>query len=121
MATVKATKEQKAKVLEYATSKDSANHTLAYVMGEGLGITKEWVMVEAVYLLLKDRDINPKGKFDKAGRWYAENSDLISVREPSRAYPFSQMVACRTRKYVQAVYEKFKSQINSIEDLKSHV
>jgi len=61
-----------------------------------------------IYHELKGRQIHPKGRFDNAGRFYAYNSDLISVRPPSRAYPFSEMNACRTKKYVTKVCEQFK-------------
>ena len=63
--------------------------------------------IKAVFGMLKNRDINPTGTFDDAGRWYAENDDLIDVRSPSRSYPYPEMVACRTKKYVTAVAEKF--------------
>jgi hypothetical protein len=63
--------------------------------------------IREVYQELKDRVINPSGTFDKAGRWYSDNPDLIAVRSQSRAYPYSEMAACRTLKYVVAVAEKF--------------
>lgn len=44
-----------------------------------------------VYLMLKNREIHPSGAFDKQGRFYATNSDLLNVRTPSAAYPYSQM------------------------------
>jgi len=59
--------------------------------------------------MLKDRQINPSGSFDSAGRWYADNSDLIDVRSPSRAWPYSQMLACRTKKYVSKVAAKYNA------------
>lgn len=65
-------------------------------------------IINIVYNKLKNREINPSGKFDNAGRWYAHNVDLINVREPSRSWPYSQMTACRTKKYVKAVCEKFE-------------
>ena len=64
--------------------------------------------IKEVYFMLKERVIHPAGNFDKGGRWWAEHDDLISVRTPSRSFPFSQMTACRTLKYVKAVAEKFK-------------
>lgn len=64
-------------------------------------------MIDIVYNMLKNREIHPSGTFDKAGRWYADNSDLINVREPSRAWPYSQMAACRTKKYVSKIYDKY--------------
>lgn len=68
----------------------------------------EALEVEVVYRMLKNRAIHPSGSFDGAQRWYADNQDLINVREPSRAHPYSQMSACRTLKYVKAVARKFK-------------
>jgi len=64
-------------------------------------------VIKNVYIALKNRDVNPSGIFDKVGRWYAEHGELINVRAPSRAWPYSQMQACRTHKYVKAVAEKF--------------
>jgi len=68
-------------------------------------ITKE--DMKDVYEMLKNRLIHPSGTFDKSGRFYAANDDLINVRTPSRAWPFSHMMACRTLKYVKKVAEKF--------------
>lgn len=65
-------------------------------------------MIDIVYKMLQNREIHPSGKFDSNGRWYAKNDNLINVRSPSRRWPYSQMVACRTKKYVQKVYDKFK-------------
>jgi len=64
--------------------------------------------IREVYELLRDRDIHPSGAFDNAGRWYAKNSNLISVRTPSRRFPYSELTACRTLKYVKAVVAEFK-------------
>jgi hypothetical protein len=60
-----------------------------------------------VYNDLKNRVINPSGSFDKAGRFFLEHGDLVNVREPSRSYPYSQMSAGRSLKYVKKVAEKF--------------
>lgn len=70
--------------------------------------TDEPSYVKEVYEMLKNRELHPSGKFDNGGRFYAKNDDLINVRSPSRAFPYSQLVACRTLKYVRAVQEKFK-------------
>lgn len=75
--------------------------------------------IDIVYGMLKSRQIHPSGKFDNAGRFYATHSDLIRVRPPSRAYPYSHMTACRTKKYVKAVAEKFGCE--DVETLKKHV
>jgi len=68
-------------------------------------ISKE--AIKNVYQQLKDRKIDPSGSFDNGGRWYAEHKDLINVRTPSRRWPYSELTACRTLKYVKAVAEKF--------------
>ena len=72
-----------------------------------------------IYSELKERMIHPSGTFDKGGRWYAENGDLISCRSPSRSWPYSEMTACRTRKYVTAVQEKFSCK--TVEELRISV
>lgn len=76
-------------------------------------------IINAVYSKLKNREINPRGRFDGAGRFYAENADLIDVREPSRAFPYSHMSACRTKKYVAKVVEKFN--VKSQEELEKFI
>lgn len=81
--------------------------------------TQTQLAIKTVYTMLKDRDIHPSGSFDKRGRFYAENSELINVRSPSAAWPFSEMIACRTRKYVKAVAEKFNCA--TVNDLIAHV
>lgn len=68
--------------------------------------TKEQIINE-VYQMLKDRIINPQGTFDSSGRFYLSNNDLINVRTPSRAYPYSEMNAGRTKKYVAKVCDKY--------------
>lgn len=60
------------------------------------------------YIARRDRQTNPDGKFDSKGRWYpsdAERCDCCnSVRSPSRAYPYSYMVHCRTITHVANLY-----------------
>lgn len=67
-------------------------------------ITK--VEIKVVYEALRDRLINPEGKFDKAGRWYPSADEVacledFNVRYPSRAWPYSYMTAARTLKHVK--------------------
>lgn len=77
-------------------------------------VTKE--DIKEVYLSLKEREIHPTGTFDKQGRWYAKHRELICVRSPSKAYPYSELLACRTHKYVEAIAEK--CQPTTIEELR---
>ena len=76
-------------------------------------------IIQAVYEDLQSRTVNPSGTFDRSGRFYAANADLISVRAPSRAYPYSHMLACRTKKYVAKVCKKFGCVTK--EDLLRHI
>jgi len=74
--------------------------------------------IKQVYLKLKNRDENPRGSFDKAGRSYVTDSDLLDVREPSAKYPYSQMNAARTAKFVKALAEKYRCQnMNELEQV----
>ena len=77
-------------------------------------ITKEQ-MIKEVYLMLKYKEINPSGYFDQGGRWFSHNQNLINVREPSRAWPYSQLTACRSLKYVKKIADINGTQ--SIEEL----
>ena len=61
--------------------------------------------IKEVYIALRDRIKNPVGEFDKGGRFYAEYSDLMNVRTPSRSWPYSEMKAARTLKFVRALAE----------------
>lgn len=72
--------------------------------------------VKQVYISLKDRAENPRGTFDKRGRFYIVDSDIVDVRSPSHKYPYSQMNSARTAKFVKALVEKYKCQ--SIDELK---
>ena len=56
-----------------------------------------------VYLNRKHRKTHPSGEFDSAGRWYpdaSENLNTDAYRTPSRSYPYSYMLACRTLNHV---------------------
>ena len=78
-------------------------------------ITKE--ELKKVFIELKDRILHPKGSFDKAGRFYLYDEELVNVRSPSTKYPYSQMTAGRTAKFVKAIAEKYK--VQSIDELRA--
>lgn len=69
--------------------------------------TEQLIYAHEVHKRLKERDINPSGKFDKQGRFYATHQELLFCRQPSKAWPYSQMNAARTFGYVCAVIKKF--------------
>lgn len=62
----------------------------------------------AVYFLRQARRSHPRGAWDDGHRWYpneAEWRDCCgSIRAPSRAWPWSLMVHCRTAAQVAAFY-----------------
>lgn len=67
-------------------------------------------IVKKVYEARRDRQVNPDGSFDNKSRWYpsdAENLDnfTASIRSPSAAWPYSYMVAARTKKHCTALIE----------------
>ena len=52
----------------------------------------------------RDRREHPEGKFDNAMRWYPSNEEhqtcCQTIRTPSRAFPYSLMLHCRTVQHV---------------------
>lgn len=57
----------------------------------------------ALFIARRERALNPSGTFDKGGRWWPEGDEhrsCCNVRAPSRAYPYSLMVHCRTAEHV---------------------
>ena len=78
--------------------------------------------INVVYRALQDRVIHPEGEFDKGGRWYPsekENQGVTDIiRSPSKAYPYSYLVACRSKKHVKAIAENapelFQRKLNLI-------
>jgi hypothetical protein len=63
--------------------------------------------VDALYAARQARMAHPAGTFDKAGRWWPAESEQCpcchAVRSPSRAWPYSLMTHCRTRKHIAAM------------------
>jgi hypothetical protein len=60
------------------------------------------------YLLRKWKRAHPKGHTEKGMKWYPvdeENQDCCkSIRQPSRAYPWSLMTHCRSLTHVANLY-----------------
>lgn len=60
--------------------------------------------ISALYQSRKNRETHPEGKTDSGGRWYPsaaedQDGDGMCVRSPSRAWPWSYMLRCRTRRH----------------------
>ncbi len=62
--------------------------------------TEAVVAAAREYLALKERRINPVGRFDGAGRWWPSVPCTCDVRLPSRAYPYSYLIHLRTAGHV---------------------
>jgi hypothetical protein len=60
------------------------------------------------YRRRRDRDEHPAGAFDDGGRWYPEFAEAQTccrhVRRPSRAWPYSLLLHCRTLAHVAALH-----------------
>jgi len=61
------------------------------------------------YVRRQSRGTHPAGTFDSAGRWYPlpeaeEQKCCASIRQPSRAWPYTLMSHCRSMAHVAALY-----------------
>lgn len=60
------------------------------------------------YFRRKSRREHPEGQFDSAQRWYPSEDERQTccgkIRHPSRSYPYSYMVHCRTVEHVARLY-----------------
>jgi hypothetical protein len=68
------------------------------------------------HLQLKARVIHPGGTFDSAKRWYPDTQYACCehIRCPSRAFPFSLIVHCRTVEHVASMYEVDAKLVRSV-------
>ena len=67
-------------------------------------------LINTLYRARKARTTHPDGRFDRAGRWYPSeiedcDGDGTSVRTPSRAWPYSYMLRCRTKDHCKALVQ----------------
>ena len=60
------------------------------------------------YINRQSRREHPDGKFDNGGRWYPSETGRCEccdhVRYPSRRWPYSLMLHCRTAKHIANLY-----------------
>lgn len=62
-------------------------------------------LISEIYTARRNRAEHPEGKFDSGRRWYPSSREDAggsgsSTRAPSRAWPYSYMLRCRTRQHV---------------------
>lgn len=66
--------------------------------------------VKEIYEKRQLRAQHPDGKFDNARRWYPTEDEECEcckhIRRPSRAYPYSLMTHCRTKKHITNLVKK---------------
>lgn len=57
----------------------------------------------------QDRLTHPDGKFDNAKRWWPSDDEECTccggIRSPSRSWPYSLMIHCRTAQHVAALFD----------------
>lgn len=57
----------------------------------------------------RDRVSHPQGEFDNAKRWYPHKNERCSccahIRSPSRTWPFSLMMHCRTAEHIAMLFD----------------
>ena len=62
-----------------------------------------WTAAEE-YLARGERRRHPYGKFDREGRWFPKGEERCEcckgIRSPSRAWPYTLMLHCRTARHV---------------------
>jgi hypothetical protein len=62
----------------------------------------------ALYTARQERQNYPIGTFDSEGRWYPDPEEYRDccqeVRSPTRAYPYSYMLHCRTLKHIARLH-----------------
>ena len=64
------------------------------------------VKAAVTYLRRRDRHEHPEGTFDSAKRWYPDGSENLNTgryRTPSRRWPFSYQLACRSLQHCCAL------------------
>lgn len=73
-------------------------------------MTKQQIatIITAVYEARKNRVAHPEGRTGSGNRWHPseredQNGDGSCTREPSRAWPWSYMLRCRTRAHCKAL------------------
>jgi hypothetical protein len=77
-----------------------------------------------VYVARQRRAADPQGTFDSGGRWYpyGEYRDCCDrIRSPSRNWPYSLMLHCRTAKHVAALFSVPERDVRRAAKLFTHV
>lgn len=78
--------------------------------------TSKLIAAAREYIALKNRDINPAGSFDGAKRWYPARHLACCdyIRSPSRGWPYSYLVHCRSAEHVATQHGVDVSDLRSL-------
>lgn len=72
------------------------------IMARKTRVTRE-TLIQLAYLARRHRIVNPRGTF-RRGCWYPDElreNGIPAVRSPSRNWPYTYLLACRTLKWVR--------------------
>lgn len=70
-----------------------------------------------VYAARRRRIVHPYAWFDSAGRWYPTEKEYqdccCQIRSPSRNWPYSLMLHCRTAKHIAQIFSVGQKEVRS--------
>ena len=83
-------------------------------------------LTKIIYDDRRNRRVNPEGRFDAAGRWYPStredaDGDGSKTRSPSRSWPSSYMLRCRTKQHCRALAERALAGLDVPKDVRQHL
>lgn len=86
------------------------------------GFTPHEIAAGILFILRDTRRVHPEGEFDSGGRWYpdqwTEKRDCCrTIRGPSRSWPYSYLVHCRTIKHIAWLYGASTSRVRKAANL----
>jgi hypothetical protein len=97
---------------------------IAAIAGE-LGYSNEDLAAARAYVARRDRTAHPAGHFDKARRFCLNGSErgacCAAIREPSRAFPYSEMTHARSAEHVASLHGVEALSVKRLAKLIDHV
>lgn len=80
-----------------------------------LGFQADEIAGARTYVSRRDRQTHPPGRFDSAGRFWAEEHFpcCAGLRSPSRAYPYPQMTHCRSLDHVAHLHNAHRARVRA--------
>lgn len=80
-----------------------------------LGFQADEIAGARTYVSRRDRQTHPPGRFDSAGRFWADEhfNCCAGLRSPSRAYPYPQMTHCRSLDHVAHLHNAHRARVRA--------